>query len=119
MSKATLFGLVLACSPVVGALAFESYPPDSGKGSRLYTDAQARRMAQSAEKLVPIGTTKPKGEVLRALGIDPRRVRNDGYHASMMIILEWWQISPHYQLQWTVNLGEDLSRDNCPVYGVE
>jgi hypothetical protein len=26
MSKATLFGLVLACSPVVGALAFESYP---------------------------------------------------------------------------------------------
>lgn len=99
--------------------ALDSYPPDNGKKAVLYADADAREMAKKASKVVPMGDTKTKRAVLLSLGIDPRRLRGYRFHAAKMIIVEWWQISPGYRLQWLAGVDQELSKESCPVYGVE
>jgi hypothetical protein len=97
----------------------DTYPKENGMPVKLYSDDQARRMAKKAKTLFPDGKEHTKRDVLQGLGISPKRMRGYKCHGGMGSLVEWWQISPGYELEWSVNVGEDLDKPACPVYFIE
>src|SRR5205085_8658970 len=73
---------------------------EAATGSGLYTDEHAKSIAgydpdslrendepPFREDIVPNGTVRELGDVLRSLGLDARRLREPRYHGSMHIFV--------------------------------
>jgi hypothetical protein len=90
------------------------------KCAMLYTDEDARRLIQAAEKAVPAGRFLAKNSVLKALSIDPSRLCNRRVHQFNLGYVESWQLSKSFDLTWGAAVQDPtpLERDDRKIFHV-
>jgi hypothetical protein len=85
-----------------------------------YTDDEARAFVKPAAAVVPVGETRVLRDVLTALSIDPRRLRNRNVEEDLHVIVEWWQLSDSFTIRWMSDARQqtpEWSLDRA-IYGV-
>ena len=98
-----------------------TWPPWNVGSQPLYSDADAEALVDAAARVVPNGQARPRDAVLKALGIETSRLRNQRIFAMMSVSVERWDLSPGYEVSWMIGRkDEELIRSKgCPVYGVQ
>ena len=93
---------------------------ERNKCTILYTDEQASRLVHAAEKAVPAGKFLAKNSVLKALGIDPKRLCNRQVHQFNLGYFERWHLSKTYDLTWGAAVQDPtpLERDDRKIFHV-
>lgn len=87
----------------------------------LYTDDEAKALAEAAEKVVPAGESKPKRDVFPALKLDPKRFRDQRTEQIAKVFVETWQLSAGYDITWmaySVFDDKPLESDDKKIYAV-
>jgi hypothetical protein len=127
------FCAFVAAAGVLAAPA--PFPRQQKPGTGLYTDAEIQRLAGKGFKglrpgetvllaVVPIGESRPRGEVFRALHLDESRLRDRRSESVHKVIFLFWQAAPSYDLSFMTAINDPENRgldDFDPrrkVYGV-
>jgi hypothetical protein len=128
-------GLLVVLAVLAMGFAPAPFPRPQKPGKGLYADTEIERLGRKGIKdltpsegllldVVPIGETKQRGEVFRALGIDERRLRHRLSLGVGKVVFLVWQASPSYNLSLMTaindpaNTGLDVFDVNRRVYGV-
>jgi hypothetical protein len=111
------------------------FPKPQKPGKGLYADADIERLAGKAFKrldpdeslllaVVPVGESRPRGEVFGALGLDEGRLRDRRSSGAGKVVFLFWQASPAYDLSFMTatndpaNKGLDIFDPRRKVNGV-
>lgn len=88
--------------------------------SAMYSDEEAARLVERASAVVPRGKTRTREDVLRALQIDPRRLREHRVEQTDLGVIETYQLSESFDLTWAPATQDPtpLGHDGGNVLGV-
>lgn len=88
-----VYGTALAILLFAGCTSSDDGKPTPG--TKLYTDGQATqfKMALSA-----VDFSKPKGDILKEIGVDKSHLKNNGGRIDGRVVVSRWQLSPSYIL---------------------
>ena len=110
-------GLLIVGAASQRSVCAEDRRNEKDKCTMLYTDGEARSLIKAAEKAVPAGKFLPKNAVLKALGIDPKRLCNRQVHQYNLGYLVRWQLSESFDVTWGAAVQDPtpLERDDRKI----
>jgi hypothetical protein len=89
-------------------------------GVQEYSDSEVTAWTSKAPKVVPLGQSASQATVLASLGIDRSRLRDHRVVGSFNSIIETWQVSESYDIEWMSDARDahEIGSDGRQIYGV-
>jgi hypothetical protein len=85
-----------------------------------YPDSEVAAWTSKAPKIVPLGQSASQATVLASLGIDRNRLRDHRVVGSFNSIIETWQVSESYDIEWMSEARDahEIGSDGRQIYGL-